>query len=218
MKILEKKFEKNDTMTTSMYNKCIGFFVVFGLILNLLMCIICKDLLQIVNSLGFCILYLILSFVSIIILMKTENKGIMLLSYFMVVVPTGLILSSVLNSYHYNTEIVIFALIITIILTSCMCILGILHSDFFLKIGNTLVIGIVILLIAYLISISFHFNIPGISWISAALFSLLIGYDLTVAQSVPKTFKNAIYSSINIYLDIINIFLDILDILNKDNF
>ena len=217
MKILEKKFEKNDTMTTKMYNECVGFFVVFGLILNLLMCLGCKDLLPMINTVGFCILYLILSFVAIIILTKTENKGIMLLSYFMIVVPTSFILSSVLNAYHYNPQIVIFALIITIILTACMCILGILHADFFLKIGNTLVIGIFVLLITYLISILFHFNIPGISWISATLFSLLIGYDLTVAQSVPKTFKNAIFSSINIYLDIINIFLDVLDILNKDN-
>ena len=144
-------------MTTTMYNKCIGFFVVFGLILNLLMCIICKDLLQIVNSLGFCILYLILSFVSIIILMKTENKGIMLVSYFMIVVPIALIFSSILNTYNYNPEIVIFALIITIIITLCMCVLGILYKDFFLKIRNVLIIGIVVLLIVYLFSILFSF-------------------------------------------------------------
>lgn len=217
MKILEKKFDRYDTISISSYNKCISFLIVFGLLLNLIMCLVCKSVLPYINTVGFCIGYFIMSFVAMMILTRTENKFLMMLSYFLIVVPTGFLLSSVLNSYSYDSNIVIIALLLTLFITICISILSLLNPDVFLRMRKILMIGLISLIIVSFISIIFNFSIPCISLISAALFSMLIGYDVVKAQSVPKTFKNAVFSAINIYLDLINLFLDVFNILNKDN-
>ena len=54
-----------------------------------------------------------------------------------------------------------------------------------------------------------------ISWVSAIIYSLYIGYDIGMSQKYKKTIDNAINGAIDLYLDIYIIFLDILEIFSN---
>ena len=73
------------------------------------------------------------------------------------------------------------------------------------------------LILCEVVLMIFHVNQMATSWIAAGLFSLYLGYDMYRSQQFPKTVRNAIRSSLDIYLDLANLFLRLLQILGKRN-
>lgn len=217
MKIIKTKFEKFDSLTNFSYMKTIGILVILGLLVNTLFCFVFEDAFNTINPIVFIIGYLILSIGAIIMMNKTENRLILTLCYFFIVIPTGIIVSNAVSYYNLNSAIVFEALLLTTLITTCMIILGFTNQKFFLKIGNILFGSLLILIVSYLICFILNIHLSVLSWVSAFLFSIYIGYDISVAQNQAKTFKNAILSTTNIYLDIINLFMNVLEILSSNN-
>lgn len=210
--MIKTEFEKFDSLTSLSYNKTIGLFVILGLLANTLFCFMFGDVFNTISPIAFIIGYLILSIVAIIIMNKTENKPILVLCYFLVVISTGMIISNAVSYYKLNPAFVFEALLITTLITICMIILGLRKQEFFLKLGNILFGCLFLLIISYIVCFILKIHLPGLTWISALLFSVYISYDISVAQRQAKTYKNAILSATNIYLDIINLFMDLLEI------
>ena len=88
--------------------------------------------------------------------------------------------------------------------------------NIFAKLGRGLFISLLVLVAVELICVFFFGFFANIfNWISAAIFTLYIGYDWHVAQSFPKTLDNAIDSACDLYIDLINLVIDILHIIDR---
>ena len=101
MKIIKTEFEKFDSLTNFSYNKTIGTLVILGLLVNTLFCFIFEDAFNTINPIVFIVGYLILSIAAIIM---TENRLILTLCYFFIVIPTGIIVSNAVSDYNLKNK------------------------------------------------------------------------------------------------------------------
>lgn len=213
---LQKILSPNVTISRRSYNLTLGLTVLWGLLINLVMCSIegVVSFYESVNPILFIIGYFILCFIGVMIVAKSDKPVISFIGYNMICVPIGVIVSACV--YYYGgigSGLVQQAFLITCLVTGIMVAASIMFPNFFKKIGGVLFISLCGLLIASLILFFLGIDTIIISWISAAIFSLYIGYDFYRSQQYPPSIDNAIDSAVDIYLDIINLFLDILRIL-----
>ena len=172
-------------ISASVYNLIMGGMVVYGLVVNIIMCMTWR-----------------------------------FVGYNMIVIPLGLVLSVVVQSYGgLNSAIVMQAFLYTGIITGAMVLLSIAFPSFFSRIGGMLLGCLIGMLVAFIVVLLLHIDTIVIAYFGAALFSLYIGYDIWRSQQLPRTVGNAVLSACEIYVDIINLFLRLLEILghNKNN-
>jgi FtsH-binding integral membrane protein len=200
------------------YNLALGGTVMYGLILNIVMCATLGNRMAYVNPLMLIIGYFISCIVGVLLSSKSDNPVISFIGYNLIVVPVGLVLSITISSYVRAGagDIVFQAVVYTTVTTAVMIALSIMFPDFFAKIGGLIFGALIGLVIAELLALFFFPGAQnGLAWAGAGVFSLYIGYDYYRAQQYPKTLDNAIDSAVDIYLDIINLFLRILRILGS---
>jgi len=198
------------------YNIALGGTVLYGLVLNIIMCAALGSRMMKVNPLVLLIGYIVCCLAGILISSKSDNPVISFIGYNLVVVPVGLVLSITISSFVMAgaEDLIMQAIVYTAVATSVMITLSIAFPDFFSKLGSILFGALIGLVLAELLAI---FIFPGsqsfLAWIGAAIFAGYIGYDFWRAQQFPKTLDNAVDCAVDIYLDIINLFLRILRIL-----
>lgn len=200
------------------YNLALGGTVFYGLLINVIMCACLGDVVSNMNPIIFLIGYFACALTGIFMSTKSDNPIISFIGYNLVVLPVGLVVSSVVSSYVASGMgyLVTQAMLITTIVTFVMIVLSLIFPNFFSKLGIYLFFALLGLLIVQIIAIFVVGRVPILfAWIGATIFSLYIGYDYWKAQSFPKTLDNAIDSALDLYLDIINLFLDILRILGS---
>lgn len=213
-----KSAYKSKIVSDKIYNMTLGATILYGLIVNVILCIALEDKITKINPIAFIVGYFVCCIIGILMAAKSDNPIISFIGYNLIVIPIGALLST--SIYYYVdaglTDLIIQAIIITTVITFTMIGLSITFPRFFSGLGKLLFSCLLGLLIASLISMLLFpgmFNI--LCWLGAILFSLYIGYDYWKAQQYPKTIDNAIDSAVDIYLDIINLFIRILEILAK---
>ena len=200
------------------YNLALGGTVMYGLVLNIIMCATLGSRMMYVNPLYLIIGYFVSCVVGILLSTHSDNPVISFLGYNLIVVPVGLVLSITISSYVRAGagDIVFQAVVYTAVTTAVMIALSIIYPDFFARIGGLIFGALIGLVLAELLALFFFPGAQnGLAWAGAGVFSLYIGYDYWRAQEYPKTLDNAIDSAVDIYLDIINLFLRILRILGS---
>lgn len=217
----KRRMQKNDNdkiLNEQSYNAIFGIVALYGLILNYLLCAYGLEFAMSINPVILIISYLVLGFLGIILSIVSKKAIVSFIGYNLLVVPSGLILSLVLQEYGgIDTIIVKQAFLYTSIIIGVMITLGVLYPKFFEKIGRILFIALLGLLITRIIMFAFNIDNVMISWIAAIIYSLYIGYDIYKSQKFEKTADNAVDCAVDIYLDIIGLFLHILEILGKAN-
>lgn len=207
---------ENIYLNEGTYNLLIGAIVLYGLLINLITCAFFGDYITKISLKGLLIGYLLIAIVGIAVLTFCKSIILKFIGYNMIVVPSGVVLSTTLNDYVGKTDIVLEALIITSIITVCMVILSCVFPKFFLGIGRMLFVALLGIIFAYIVCFFTGLDSGIVTWVSAIVFSLYIGHDFVAAQRVSHTVANAIIFGADIYLDLINLFVDLLEIL-KDN-
>lgn len=216
----EKKFNISTSsimLSERMYNTALGATVLYGLIMNIIMCFALGSRMMYVNPIALYIGYFVSCIIGII-MSKSMNPVISFIGYNFIVIPIGLILSITISIYVDAglSYLISQAIVLTTAITFTMIGLSIAFPQFFSGLGKLLFGCLLGLLVADVVALIFF---PGmqnaLAWLGAILFSLYIGYDYWKAQQYPKTLDNAIDSAIDIYLDIINLFVRILEILGK---
>lgn len=211
---LYKQVLENEIVSARTYNTYLGGAIAYGLIINIIMCATCTELVLNMNPLLFIIGYFVCALAGTFISAKSDNPVISFLGYNLVVLPVGLVVTEAVYWYGgLSSYIVLEAFVYTACITCIMICLSILFPDFFSKLGGILLgclIGLVIVETVLLI-----LGVPQsiLTWAGVGIFALYIGYDYWKAQQYPKTVDNAIDSALDIYLDIINLFLRLLRIL-----
>lgn len=212
---LKASYANANILSARAYNLTLGGIVFYGIFVNYLMCLIFGDMLKGINPIIFLIGYLVSCIAGIVISATSNNPAISFLGYNLIVIPIGMVISSVITSYGLNSSIVRDAFLYTALITGCMIVLAALKPQLFASLGKALFVSLIGLLIAELIIMFLGIDQIITSWIGAGLFSLYIGYDFYRSQQFIKTLDNAVDCALDIYLDVINLFLDILDILGK---
>lgn len=160
--------------------------------------------------------YLVPTFAGVFIAARSTNPFISFVGYNLVVLPIGLMLAMILPAVPVG--IVTKAMAITAMVTLTMLVLAVAVPRFFLGLGRTLLIALVVGLVAEVVA-TFLLGYRGMlfDWLFVIIFSGYIGYDIAKSQAFPKTLDNAVDSALDIYLDIINLFIRLLSILSKNN-
>ncbi|MCQ2511477.1 MAG: Bax inhibitor-1 family protein [Lachnospiraceae bacterium] len=210
--------DESKIISTQSYNMIMGLTVAYGLLVNLLICKFFGNAYAIINPILLLIGYLVLCFAGCFIARKSNNPVISFLGYNMVVIPMGLLVSTVVYIYGgIGSGIVMMAFADTLAITVLMIAGSMLFPQFFSKLGGVLFIGLIGIILCGVISLIFRTDGFLLSVISAGIFSLYIGYDFWRSQQFPKTVDNAIDCALDIYVDIINLFIRLLEILGRAN-
>ena len=127
----------------------------------------------------------------------------------------GLLLTYTLPYYEVGTIIPSF--IITGIVTFLMMIISRIFPNFFLKLGRTLFISLLIMIIVEIVLLLVGGPLLITDYIVALIFCGYIGYDWAKAQEYPPTLDNAIDSAADIYIDVVNLFIEILEIFSNSD-
>lgn len=215
---LYAEIDPYDVIDRQKYNMIMGGVVIYGLIINLILCKMVPNVYEYINPIAFLILYLALAIGGTVISAKSSNPAVSFLGYNMVVVPSGLVVSMAVQLYGgLESEIVSQAFLYTLCITGIMIAASMLWPSVFETIGKYLIFGLIAVLIGSVIGMFFSGGFTAMSWLGALIFSAYIGYDFYRAQQYTPTLDNAIDCALDIYLDIINLFLRLLRILGRSS-
>ena len=210
--------EEGEIISNRAYNCVLLGVLVWGLLVNVILCFVAGDFAASIPPIPFTIGYVILAFGGIILAAKSDNPWISFLGYNMVVVPFGLVIASLVAEYidYGAIEVVRDAFLYTVVIAVGMTGAALAFPNFFSKLGGALLGCLFGLLLCEIVLLFIRGADQSVTdWIAAGLFSLYIGYDVWRAQQFPKTVDNAVDSALDIYLDLANLFIRLLSILAR---
>ena len=203
-------------LTNRTYNLLFGFVILYGLILNYLLCTYGLELAMTIKPMILIVSYISFGVLGSTLAILSKKATISFIGYNLLVIPAGLVLSLALQEYGGIDSIIVKqSFLYTSSVIMVMITLGVIFPKLFEKLERILFISSMGLFITYIIIIIFHIDNIIISWIASIIYSLYIGYDIYKSQQINKTADNAVDCAINVYVDIIVLFLNILDILGK---
>lgn len=198
------------------YNVTIGLVLLWGFVINVLMCKFCTDIFMSWNFTAVVIGYFIVAIAGIMMSKLSGNPFISFIGYNLVVLPVGVVLSIALTEYDQIS--IMNALVTTSIVTIIMIVLASIIPNVFLSMGKILFACLTGVIFCEVIFMLIGFSTPSLWDFGVALiFCGYIGYDWAEAQTKPYTLDNAIDSVVALYLDIINLFLRILSSSSKSS-
>lgn len=207
-----------DTMSSRAFNLALCGALLWGLLLNAVMVYYFYGPLQAFAAqlkwYGMLIVYFVPTLAGIIMSARSSNPVVSFIGYNLVVLPIGLLLALIVPGL--SAGIVVKAMGLTAMVTFTMMMLAVVNPRFFLGLGRTLFVALLIGLVAELVA-TFLLGYRGglFDWLFVILFSGYIGYDVAKSQAYPKTLDNAVDCALDIYLDVINLFIRILSIVAR---
>lgn len=216
-------FSNLKQISNEAYNLIIGGVLLYGFVINCIMTKCFGDSItrfMAGNYLAFFITYIVMVVVGTLMVNKSDNPVISFIGYNFIVVPLGMVLSSVLTIYNLAgySDTITLAFALTAVVTLVMMFAATIFPSFFLSIGRTLFFTLLITFIAELFfTFVLHAELGIFDYIVVLIFCGYIGYDWAKANAIPKTVDNAVDSAAELYVDIINLFLRLLRILARAN-
>lgn len=211
-KRMEAVVSADQIVNARVYTIIIFAVILWGLLINVLTCYFIGDVTQYgINSVVFLILYLVCVVAGVIMSQKSRKPGISFLGYNLVVIPFGLLISSIIaENGGVEEPIVGEAFLYTLLVTGGMSAAAIAFPKLFSKLGGILLGLLGGLLLCEIVMLILGKQQTAMDWIIAGVFALYVGYDVYRAQQFPKTVDNAVDSALDIYMDIGNLFIRIL--------
>lgn len=206
------KSHEPEQMTERAYNLTIGGVLLWGFIINALMCMFTGDFftgLYTAHPILFIIAYFVVAIIGIVVCKSYNGAGMTFLGYNIIVFAVGTLLAiCVPQASNFS---IVNACVITVIVTLVMIVVSTIKPDVFLSMGATLFTCLGAAILIELFMLLFRIHIPTLWDIAiVVLFCGYIGYDWAKSQTKRRTMENAINSCAELYLDIINIFVRLL--------
>lgn len=206
-------FSEGELVSPRLYNGVLLGVVLWGLLVNLVLCSTVHDLLLHVNPLVFIIGYSVCAIAGIFISRRSSNPWISFLGYNLLVVPFGLMLTTVVEGYGgISADVVKDAFLYTLLIAVGISGVALAFPQLFEKLGGVLAGVLLGLLICEVVLLILGRDQALVDWLVAGLFGVYIGYDVYRSQQYPKTIDNAVDSALDIYLDFVNLFIRVLSI------
>ena len=202
------------------YNGVIGAVLLWGLLINYILCRTVgsyTNLFPNMSPIAFLIGYLVIAIAGMLIAFKAQNPVISFIGYNLVVIPFGLVISTMVEEYGgISSSVVTLAFLYTVLIAVAMLATVITFPKLFEKIGGALSAVLIGLILCEILLLIFRVPQQVTCWLAAGLFSLYLGYDIYRSQQYPRTIKNAVASALDIYMDLANLFIRLLEILGKN--
>ncbi len=209
-------YNLNDVIDRQKYNLIMGGIVVYGLVVNYILCKAVPNVYEFINPMIFFIGYIVLVIAGTVISARSSNPILSFIGYNMVVVPSGLVVSMAVQVYGgLESDIVSQAFLYTFCISGIMIASSMLLPNVFESMGRYLFFGLIAVVIGSVIGLFVNGVFNAFAWFGALIFSLYIGYDFYRAQQYTPTLDNAVDCALDIYLDIINLFLRLLRIMGR---
>lgn len=203
------------------YNAIICAVLLWGLLINYILCWKVgpyNNIFPNMSPVAFLIGYVVVVLIGIGMTVKAKSPVISFIGYNLVVIPFGIAIATIVESYGgIDSAVVTQAFLYTLLTAIGILATVIVFPKAFEKIGSAIGIALLGLIVAEILMLIFHVNQIWTSWIAAGLFSLYLGYDIYRSQQFPKTVKNAVASALDIYMDLANLFIRILEILGHSD-
>ena len=210
---------EGDSLSVRSYNLALTGLLTYGFLVNAVMVYyLAYPIQSLMAGMGFwglLLLYLLPVIAGTIIAFTSKNPFISFVGYNLVVIPIGLMLATFIP--NLPVEIVTKAMILTAMVTVTMVLLAVIRPTFFLGLGRTLFVSLLVGMIVELVAMLMGYRGTLFDWFFVLLFSGYIGYDVAKSQAYPKTLDNAVDSALDIYIDVIYLFIRLLSILSKRN-
>lgn len=213
----QNTYIQRDEISSQTYNMIIGATLLYGFVINMIMVACCADFAMSMDPIAFTIAYFAMALIGGFMVHKSDSPVISFIGYNLIVIPMGLCLTVIITAYSmagYSSTI-ITAFAITTIVTLIMMGLGAMFPTFFLSIGRTLGVSLLITVIAELILYFVGIQLGIVDYVVVLIFCGYVGYDWAKANTQVKTVNNAIDSASELYVDIVNLFVRILRILAR---
>lgn len=215
---LKQVVDENKIISTRTYNLIMGGVVLYGLVMNAIICNFSDAIAVRINPIVLLIGYIVLSIAGIVIARKSHNAVISFLGYNLICLPLGLVISVMISAYGgIDARPVQMAFIYTVGITLIMVLAAIAFPKLFEKLGKALFIALIAIAIVGVLSMFIQGMAYLYSLLGAGLFSLYVGYDVYRSQQFAKTADNAVDCAIDIYMDIANLFLFLLRIFGRND-
>ena len=213
---LQEAVEEGELIGARTYNAVMMGVLLWGILVNYLLCRYVGNVYRYIEPIPFLILYVVFAFAGIIISGKSQKPAVSFLGYNMVVVPFGLVISTMVEAYGgIDSAIVTYAFLYTLFIALGMTAAVVAFPGVFSKLGGALGGVLIGVILCELLLLIFRVEQSVTDWVAAGLFCLYIGYDVYRSQQFPKTVDNAVDCALDIYLDIANLFVRLLQILAK---
>ena len=95
----DPRTEMEDTISPRTYNAILGGTLLYGFLVNALLVLVARPLVEAIDPVVFLIGYLVSALVGALIANKSSNPAISFVGYNLIVVPVGLLLAIVLPGY-----------------------------------------------------------------------------------------------------------------------
>lgn len=218
MERLNADYSDSRFLSDRAYNAVIIGVLLYGITLNVILCMRVGDIYNYISPGAFLLLYLVCAIAGIILSAKSHNPAVSFLGYNLVAVPLGLAISTLVAMYGgIGSKVVTMAFVYTGLICIGMLGAAVAFPELFKKLGGALFGCLIGLFVCEILLLIFRVNQDITDWFAAGLFSLYIGYDVYRSQQFAKTVDNAVDCALDIYLDIANLFIRILSILSKKN-
>ncbi|MBR1550482.1 MAG: US12 family protein [Bacteroidales bacterium] len=207
-----------DRLSSRSYNLALTGLLAYGLLLNAVMVYyFAEPLMRMLVGVSPWVLllgYIVPTLIGVFLSAGSTNPFVSFIGYNLVVLPIGVMLTLIVPGF--SVGIVTKAMALTGMVTATMMLLSLIRPQFFLGLGRTLAITLIVGLLAEVVA-TWLLGYRGelFDWLFVILFSGYIGYDVAKSQAYPKTLDNAVDSALDIYLDIINLFIRLLAILGR---
>ncbi len=209
-------YSDGEIVSNRAYNGVLLGVLLWGLLANVLLCTFVHDLYSHISPTVFLIGYSLCAIAGIAISRRSRNPWISFLGYNLVVVPFGLMLSTVIEAYGgIDSKIVSDAFLYTLLIAVGISGAALAFPKLFEKLGGMLAGILFGLIICEVVLLILGRDQQITCWIAAGLFSVYLGYDVYRSQQFPKTLDNAVDSALDIYLDAANLFIRILSMLAR---
>ncbi len=198
------------------YNLIIGAVLLYGFIATLIITKTIGPIAIGIKPFALLIGYIVLVLAGSFIVNGSDKPLISFLGYNLIVLPIGVVLTSV--TYSYDPGLIFRAVVVTACVTGIMMIISMIIPSFFLKLGRVLFLSLLLVIIVEILALFFSWHVFHVTdVIIAVIFCGYIGYDWVVAQRIERTVDNAVDTACNLYVDIVNLFLRILSIMDRSD-
>ena len=213
---LDAVYTEDQIISDRAYNGVLLGVLLWGFLVNVLLCVFVGDVYRYVNPAVFLIGYFICAVVGIFIAGKSRKPLVSFLGYNLVVLPFGLAISTAVAAYGgVDARVVTDAFLYTLLISIGMGGASLAFPSLFEKLGGAM-LGILIgLVVCELLLLVFRVEQSVTDWVAAGLFSLYIGFDIHRSQQFARTLDNAVDCALDIYLDVANLFLRLLRLLAR---
>lgn len=164
---------QSNELSVRTYNIVIGLILLWGVLINIIMCVCCTEIFMQWNPVAIIIGYFVVAIAGIY-LSESSNALVSFIGYNMVVIPIGVVLSIALVDYDQIS--IMNALVTTVAITLLMILLGSIFPQIFFSMGRVLFVCLTGVVICEIIFLLIGFSTPSIwDWIVALIFCGYIG-------------------------------------------